>query len=241
MVENADIEMKIDREAFRRAAVDPSLCDVRQQLARFTSKTFAATGELLHVGGHLLGSDRVTGQSPFGHGNDETVAVSLLLRIGSELVSASADLFLDGRHYAAAALLRQLVEIEYLARAFETKDQEGQRWLRSTRSDRQQFFTPAKLRAAAGDRFRSKDYGYHCELGGHPVPDASLLLRDDTVVSQLLLSDLLGHTGRIWDHIASWARSNSYGQHIYAINEEMAKRYAEWKTVDLLVNLPPPP
>jgi hypothetical protein len=95
-----NIEMKIDREAFRRAAVDPSLCDVRQQLVRFTSKTFAATGELLHVGGHLLGSDRVTGQSPFGHGN---------------------------------------------------------------------------------------------------------------------------------------------GQHIYAINEEMAKRYAEWKTVDLLVNLPPPP
>jgi len=240
-MENADIETTVDREAFRRAAVDPGLCDVRQQLARLTSKTFATAGDLFYVGGHLLGSDRVTGESPFDHGSDETVAIALLLRIGSELVSAATDLFSDGRHYAAAALLRQLVEIEYLAWAFETKDQEGQRWLRSTRSDRQQFFTPAKLRAAAGDRFRGKDYGYHCELGGHPVPGARLLLRDDTVVAQLLLSDLLGHTGRIWDHIASWARGNSYGQYIYALNEEMAKWYTEWKAVDLLVNLSTPP
>jgi len=65
--------------------------------------------------------------SPFGHGSDEAVAVSLLLRIGSELVSAAADLFSDGRHYAAAALVRQVVEIEYLAWAFETNDKEGKR------------------------------------------------------------------------------------------------------------------
>ena len=231
----------VDRETLRKAAADANLSELRKQLAHFTSKAFATTGELLHVGGHLLGSDRAEGRSPFGHGSDETVAVSLLLRIGSELVSACVDLFSDGRHYAAAALLRQVVEIEYLAWAFETKDQEGERWLRSTRSDRQSFFTPAKLRNAAGGRFRGKDYGYHCELGGHPVPGATLLLKEDAVVAQLLLSDLLGHTGRIWDHIASWARSNLYGQHIYELNEEMAKRYSEWKTVDLLVTLPPPP
>lgn len=230
-----------EREAYREAAVDANVRAVREQLAHFTAKTFAAAGQLFHVGGHLLGPDRVAGQSPFGHGSDETVAVSLLLRIASELVSAGADLFADGRHYAAAALLRQLVEVEYLAWAFETKDQEGQRWLRSTHQDRQQFFTPAKLRAAAGGRFRSKDYGYHCELGGHPVPGSTLLLREDAVVAQLLLSDLLGHTGRIWDHVASWGRSNSYGQELHALNEEMARRYTEWKAVDLLVELPPPP
>jgi hypothetical protein len=125
------------------------------------------------------------------------VAVSMLLRIGSELVSACTDLFADGRHYAAAALLRQLVEIEYLAWAFETRDQDGERWLRSTRTERQSFFTPAKLRDASGGRFRGKDYGYHCELGGHPVPEATLLLKENEVVAQVLLSDLLGHTGRI--------------------------------------------
>lgn len=230
----------IGREAMRAAATDRTVSNVREELARFTSQTFANTGQLLHVGGHIIGSDRVERRSPFGHGSDETVAVSLLLRIGSELVSASVDLFSDGRHYAASALLRQLVEIEYLAWAFETKNQEGERWLRSTKSERQSFFTPARLRKASGGRFRGEDYGFHCELGGHPVPGASLLLKEDTVVAQLMLSDLLGHTGRIWNHLASWARSNSYAQHVHAMNEEMARRYSEWKSLDPLLTLPPP-
>lgn len=114
----------VDREAKRASATDGMLIGVRQDVARFTSKAFATTGQMLHVLGHLIGSDRVEGRSPFGHRSDETVAVSVLLRIGSELVSASTDLFADGRHYAASALLRQLVEIEYLAWAFETRDQE---------------------------------------------------------------------------------------------------------------------
>ncbi len=129
----------------RAAATDGTLVGLRESLARFTSEAFAKAGQLLHVFGHIVGSDRVERSSPFGHGSDETVAVSMLLRIGSELVSASTDLFADGRHYAASALLRQLVEIEYLAWAFEAKDQEGERWLRSSRSERQSFFTPAKL------------------------------------------------------------------------------------------------
>jgi len=241
MIQNLDSSSQADREAVREAAADAELCRVRHELAQFTAKMFATTGELLHVAGHIIGSDRTAGRSPFGHGSDETVAVSLLLRIASELVSASSDLFADGRHYAAAALLRQVVELEYLAWAFEIRSPEGERWLRSTRSERQSFFTPAKLRRAAGTRFRGKDYGYHCELGGHPVPGASLLVRKDVVTAQLLLSDLLGHTGRIWDHVASWARNNSYGQEIYAANEDMAKRYVWWKAVDPLVDLPPPP
>ncbi len=68
-----------------------------------------------------------------------------------------------------------------------------------------------------------------------------MLLQEDAVVAQLLLSDLLSHTGRIWDHVASWAKGNSYGQELHAFNEEMARRYAEWKAADLLVKLPPPP
>lgn len=231
----------LDREAIRAAATDHNLVGVREGLARFTSEAFAKAGQLLHVFGHIIGSDRVEKRSPFGHGSDETVAVSMLLRIGAELVSASNDLFADGRHYAASALLRQLVEIEYLAWAFETKDQEGERWLRSSRSERQSFFTPAKLRKAAGSRFRGEDYGFHCELGGHPVPRAALLLHDDKVVAQLLLSDLLGHTGRIWDHAIGWTRANSFGEHVHALNEDMASRYATWKKADPLVQLPTPP
>jgi hypothetical protein len=184
-------------EAISLAANDETLRKQRNTLADFTSEIFSSVGTELHLLGHIVGTDRVGGVSPFGHGSDETVAVSVLLRIGSQLVSASADLFEDGRKYAAAALLRQMVEIEYLAWAMEAGNREGERWLRSNREQRQSFFTPAKLRKAAQGKFRGKDYGYHCELGGHPVPGASVLLGEDSVVSQLLLADLLGHSGRI--------------------------------------------
>jgi hypothetical protein len=238
-------ESAVDRDVMRRIATDCKLIEVRRDLAQFTSATFAQAGELLHAFGHIVGSDRVEGRSPFGHGSDDTVAVSLLLRIASELVSASNDLFADGRHYAASALLRQLVEIEYLAWAFETRDQDGEQWLRSTKAERQSFFTPAKLRKAADGRFRSVDCGFHCELGGHPVPRGTILLHDDLAVAQLMLSDLLGHTGRIWDHVAAWVKSDSlrlasFGDHVYALNQEMVRRYSLWKAADSLGTLPPP-
>src|SRR6267143_4413528 len=229
------------REAISLAANDKKLRKQRGQLAHFTSEIFLSAGTELHVLGHLVGSDRTDGVSPFGHGSDETVAVSVLLRIASQLMSSSADLFEDGRKYAAAALLRQMVEIEYLAWAMETRDRDGERWLRSSRQERESFFTPAKLRTAAEGKFRGKDYGYHCELGGHPVPGASVLLNDDSVVSQLLLADLLGHAGRIWDHLIGWSRKSSNGEPILSRGLEMSERFGAWKFKDPLAALPSPP
>ena len=144
-------------EIIRRAASDRSLKRHRRQLARSSAKTFLEVGNELHVVGHVIGSDRIRNVSPFGHGSDETVAVSLLLRIAGQLISASTDLFGDGRHYAAAALLRQIVEVEYLAWAIDTRDRDGERWLRSNREERESFFAPAKLRKAARGKFRTID------------------------------------------------------------------------------------
>ena len=225
----------------RRSAVDESQVTARQDLAKFTAETFSQVGQELHMVGHIFGPDRVSGVSPGGHGSDEIVAVSLLLRIGGELTSSSADLFADGRHYAAAALLRQMVEIEYLAWAFHVRDKDAERWLRSTVDERRAFFTPAKLRKAASGEFRGKDYGYHCELGGHPVPGSSVLLQQNMVVSQLLLSDLLGHTGRIWDHLLDWSADNEWALPMHRRREAMHSKYSAWKKVDELVSLPPPP
>lgn len=225
----------------RAAALDADIIGVRMALARFTADTFRHVGRHLHAFGHMLGTDRREGRSPFGHGDDAAVAVSMLLRIGSQLVSASADLIADGRSYAGAALIRQMVEVEYLAWAFETNDQESARWLRSTREERQSFFTPAKLRKAADGRFRSVDYSYHCELGGHPVPGAWVLLNEDAGMPQLMLSDCLGHAGRIWDHIVGWAKNHMMGDTVLAQAEEMSRRYAEWKRIDPLTALPLPP
>ena len=236
-----DEKAAMSTEDNRSAALEVDQVAARMNLAHFTATVFRDVGRELHLMGHLLGTDRRNGLSPFGHGDDATVAVSMLLRIGSQLVSASADLIADGRHYAGSALIRQLVEVEYLAWAFETKDEESARWLRSTHDERRSFFTPAKLRAAAGKHFRSVDYSYHCELGGHPVPGSWLLLNDDTAIAQLMLSDCLGHSGRIWDHIVGWAKEHSNGGSILSKADEMLEHYSQWKKVDLLTVLPPPP
>lgn len=223
------------------AAVDPIAIAARMDFARYTSDTFKDVGTKLHVWGHMLGTDRCNGLSPFGHGDDAAVAVSMLLRIGCQLVSGCADLIADGRHYAGAALVRQLVEVEYLAWAFETKDAEAARWLRSTKEERLSFFSPAKLRKAAGGRFRSADYGYHCELGGHPVPGSWRLLNDNTATAQLMLSDCLCHSTRVWGHVFEWAKAYTLGKIVRDKHEAMGKRFAEWQRLDGLTKLPPPP
>jgi hypothetical protein len=222
------------------AANEPTVMALRAALARFSSIQFEEVGSELHLAGHLIGPDRTTGASPLGHGSDEVVAISMLLRIASQLISASTDLFADGRSYAAAALIRQIVEIEYLAWAFETRNRDAELWLRSNEQQRQEFFKPAKLRKAAQGKFRSKDYGYHCELGGHPVPKAALLLADDPAISQLLLSDLLGHAGRVWDHLVGWARLRNEAV-ILTRAPRMSSRFREWISKDPLVDLPAPP
>jgi hypothetical protein len=232
----------MNKNEIRRSATDSSQIHARMNLARTTASTFQTVGEQLHVIGHIVGTDRRDGKSPFGHGDDATVAVSMLLRIGSQLISGSAELFDGGRHYAGSALVRQLVEVEYLAWAFETKDEDATRWLRSTRAERGKFFSPRKLREAAGKRFRGVDYGYHCELGGHPVPRSWMLLSDDIAIAQLMLSDCLGHAGRIWDHVVGWAKGQTHpSSPVLSKADEMLNQFREWKSVDLLVNLPPPP
>jgi hypothetical protein len=225
----------------RSSAFDPVQVEVRYQLARTTAETFSSAGAELLAVGQIFGPDRVKGLSPAGNGSDEIVAVSLLLRIAGQLVSASADLFGDGRHYAAAALLRQLVEVEYLAWAFDARDSDAERWLRSTVDERRDFFTPSKLRKAAQGKFRSQDYGHHCEMGGHPVPKSAMLLNGDEVNCQLLLSDLLGHTGRIWDHLLDWSANQAWALPIHQRKEAMFLAYTAWKNVDKLLELPPPP
>ena len=223
-----------------RAALDDALVVMRRELLSFTALVFSKVGEELHAVGHIFGPDRASGVSPGGHGSDEIVAVSLLLRIAGQLTSASSDLFADGRHYAAAALLRQMVEIEYLAWAFQTRDKDGSRWLRSNADERRSFFTPAKLRKAANGKFRGEDYGHHCEFGGHPVPGSAVLLQDSQVLSQLLVADLLGHTGRIWDHLVGWAASNDWAIPLHSRQKSMLSRYVAWKSTDGLASLPPP-
>lgn len=229
------------REIVKAASSDDSLRQLRASLAAYTGEVFGRVGMALEIAGHVIGPDRADKTSPFNHGSDEAVGVGVLLQISQRLVDGSRILFEAGNTYAGAALVRQLVEVEYLAWAFDTRNLDAQRWLRSDKKDRQAFFSPRKLREAAGGTFRAKDYGYHCELGGHPVPGATVLLNDQGQAAQLMLSDMLGHTGRVWDHLASWGATIPHGEIIRTNHAETLERYVVWKAADPLAHLPPPP
>lgn len=209
----------------------------RRTLVAYVAKTFRETAAELELEGHIIGSDRKEGVSAGSHGSDEAVGVAVLLAIAGELGAGFDALIREPNTYAAAALLRQIVEVEYLAWAFDTRDRDAQRWLRSDRKERETFFSPRKLRAASKGRFPTKDYGYHCEQGGHPVPEALKIVRNDMVFIELLCVDFLGHTGRIWDHLISWSGRHTHGSAIKRRGPEMLRRFLKWKETDALALL----
>jgi hypothetical protein len=126
----------------------------------------------------MFGPDRAEGESPFEFGSDATVGLAAVLQIAGELVSGAITLLGEDNRYAAAALLRQLVEVEYLAWAFAEDEEEARKWMQSTKEQRQQLWQPRHLRERAGGRFRGSDYGQHCGRGGHPSPEGLTLLPD---------------------------------------------------------------
>lgn len=215
--------------AVKASLADKNIAAVRHDLAEFTSTQF------LQVATELSKQELDEEQEKVNK------AVSLLLKIASSLISGANNLFISGNAYAAAALVRQLVEVEYLAWAFEDDKKEAEKWIDSDKEERMKFFTPAKLRRAAQGRFRSKDYGYHCELGGHPVPGAKILLEDSELTAQLLLSDMLGHSGRIWDHLIGWANGEYKKDAVLSRKEQMFEKYMAWKLADVTTRMPPPP
>jgi hypothetical protein len=211
---------------------DKGVIAVRHELADYMSSKFIEVSEELRKYEEGEGEPQKTINTAF----------ALILEIASSLMSGANALFLSGNTYAGAALVRQLVEIEYLAWAFEENQIEAKKWIHSNKKERLGFFTPQKLRKAAKGRFRGEDYSYHCELGGHPVPGASILFENAERHGQLLLSDMLSHSKNIWRHIFRWAEDDAKEQQAVLLHQrDVLAYYIAWETVDITTKLPPPP
>lgn len=132
-----------------------------------------------------------------------------ILQMCGELGIAAAKLLSTSEHYAGAALLRQIVEIEYLTWTFEKGYRDINEWLNSSDKERMKSFSPAQLRKTSKGRFLYEDYKNHCEKGGHPVPRGIPLLGGKSKLeAQLFLIDLLLHCWRIRDQAFAWLRNN---------------------------------
>lgn len=100
-------------------------------------------------------------------------AAGLVAQISADLMGGVQVLFAGGNDYAASALVRQLIECEYLFRAFRINFAEAARWIDANDAERWDF-SPKKLRKIGG--FDDQEYRQHCNMGGHPHPAAQNLL-----------------------------------------------------------------
>jgi hypothetical protein len=106
-------------------------------------------------------------------------AVGMVGQIAGELGQAAVSVLGTGSAYAAAALVRQIIEAEYLLHLFASDLDEPERWLKASSDDLRKVFQPAPMRRRSAGAFRDQEYWTHCATGGHPHPHgASLLLRE---------------------------------------------------------------
>lgn len=178
-------------------------------------------------------------------------AAALVAEISGQLVSGALLLLRDGNEYAASALVRQLIECEYLLRAFRLDFAEAARW--HDANDRERWdFSPKNLRKIGG--FDDKEYANHCNAGGHPNPAGRPLIQLPRAMADLerkvtgsaskldvvrgLWLDLAFHCDRTWRALAELltaehARFEHAGSTVNSI-EAVARSRLEWQEADTL-------
>lgn len=200
-VEGEDLDKELERR-LDELANDETVTASRIAVCDTIGQALFELGRTLWVAGYITGPDRKAGASPFGFGNDDAVGIATVTQIGGDLSQGATQLLKEGNLYAGAALIRQIVEVEYLAYAFAAQDKKASLWLHADRAERLKFWSPAELRKGSR-RFLNSDYWHHCELGGHPTTRGMSLLPDHVRInSALLWVDLAGHLSSIWKHTA---------------------------------------
>lgn len=161
-------------------------------------------GELLRLFGTLVGPTPTKVGAPR---DPHLAGLGYVANTCAELLSGTMRAVDDGNAYVAAALLRQLVEAEYLAWAFAEDRDEAAAWLESTREERLSRWQPRHLRERSSGRFRGKDYATHCERGGHLTPDGcrALISGPTDINCAGLVADSLVHGRSAWRYLVTAA------------------------------------
>ena len=138
-----------------------------------------------------------------GQAFSEFRAVSTVACMAAELADAGVEMAKKRRYYAVAAVIRQLIECEYLLSLFNDDIDQARRWRESTPDEVRRSFTPQTMRKLTG--FADQEYWDHCSTGGHPAPKGARLLEKLDPARQSwpysaaeLLIDLGLHLRRIW-------------------------------------------
>lgn len=164
------------REAIRAGLLDEDLRRARRDYASTMRGLLSDVSSWLAVDS-WLGAGKVDTHEPsveFGEAFAEFRGVATVLCMAAELASAAVSAIENDQGYTAAALVRQLIECEYLLTLFADDLDHARRWRASSPDELRAEFTPAKMRKLTG--FANEEYWNHCDVGGHPNPKGARLL-----------------------------------------------------------------
>lgn len=182
-------------------------------------------------------------------GSDADRGVGLVASMGGAVAQGAAALLDGGNAYAAAALLRQVVEVEYLLWTFADDSDDASRWFHASKNQLSSRFRPAAMRTRSKGRFRAEEYASHCDRGGHPSPRGWDLVVENAYTprrvrldsTEALRLDLAVHLNRAW-HLLTEAcdaieRSSVYSTYVDGVIEAVTA----WRRDDAAaLDLAPP-
>lgn len=179
-------------DPYREALLEQSARRARREACRMCADRLQDCGNVLWA---------------FGLADDpQRRALATVLQIGGSIARGNVAMLEAENWYAAAALCRQLVEVEYLVWLFGIDPSEAEGWLSATQEDLRRIYSPSAMRKRSQGRFRDQEYRSHCELGGHPSPKAAFLLPEHVLPNdkaplltlEWMWVDLGQHLKRLW-------------------------------------------
>jgi hypothetical protein len=242
LVDFADSDL---RDRMLLAANDKISIETREAVCISLGTAFRSVSQALWVHGSIVGTDRKAGLSPFDFGSDAMVSSAWIAGFAGELVSGSVALLRDGNRYAAMALVRQLVEVEYLLWAVAEETEQAEAWIRSSKDERLRMWQPRHIRLRSQGRFRAEDYGQHCEQGGHPTPAGRFLLPGHTSPVEIGICwyELTFHAHSAWKYLVAAAATLDDDDSIVSVVQQAGEAVdlpaavARWNTCEQLYEL----
>jgi hypothetical protein len=211
------------REEFRRQLLDKDNMAARMQYVSEILALIVNIEDWLAIDS-WLGGGKVSNtdlRKEFGQAFSEFRAVSTVLCMAAELAEAAVDMAKKSRYYAVAAVIRQLIECEYLLTLFNDDLEHARQWRESTPDEVRRSFTPQTMRKLTG--FADDEYWNHCSTGGHPAPKGARLLGL--------------HLRRIWKALDALLMKHHarYGQVRADQRRQAEEAWSRWRQADPVV------
>jgi hypothetical protein len=172
---------------------------------------------------------------------DTLTALSLMTVTCAALTGGIYQLAEHGNLYPASALLRQLVEAEFIMWRFAQDVDSMAAWLNSTEEERRTAWRPSTIYRDTNNEYRQKDYAGHCELCGHPTPIGTRIAAgvQSSIPLASLFSDEIHHSRDAWQHLMQAAGlidarfGTKTAADLAALNSAFRTTLLDHKAVDL--------